>query len=87
MIYVRRLAGKIQVKGQIVMGTSWVRDLEDTHNIQNLFQIVAEQKTYNFIEDFISNSHVTLLNFQDYHICIDARTQSGVDGRPKLRHW
>mmetsp|Transcript_18373 Transcript_18373/g.28769 ORF Transcript_18373/g.28769 Transcript_18373/m.28769 type:complete len:328 (-) Transcript_18373:37-1020(-) len=47
MIYgYRRIGGKIQYKGQIEMGTTWLRDLEDTQAIQNLFQIVAVEKTY-----------------------------------------
>mmetsp|Transcript_19181 Transcript_19181/g.53846 ORF Transcript_19181/g.53846 Transcript_19181/m.53846 type:complete len:488 (+) Transcript_19181:60-1523(+) len=47
MIYgYKRIADKIQKKGEFFLGTTWIRDLFDTDQLSNLFQIVAEKKTY-----------------------------------------
>jgi hypothetical protein len=41
-----RSSGYFQYKGSIVLGPSWLRDLQDTPQVKNSFQIVCKNKTY-----------------------------------------
>jgi len=46
LIYAYDVVGSYVFKGEIALGTTWLRDLIDTPAVQNAFQIVSSKKTY-----------------------------------------
>lgn len=74
----RRVNGQLQYKGHIMLATSWVRDLLDTANVQNMFQVVSPGKTYTFF--FNSATHKAEW-FQAINGCIERL----VEKEPRLK--
>jgi len=47
----RQILNNFQYNGTIDLGPSWVRDLEDSDKVKNIFQIVGVKKTWTFYTD------------------------------------
>jgi len=65
-----------QYKGTILLGTTWIRDLEDTEKAKNLFQIVTEKKTWTFMAE---TAHKKMDWMGDIQFCIDQLVKMNPD--------
>lgn len=46
LVYAYQILSSYTFKGEIFLGTTWIRDLPDTEVVKHAFQIVSQKKTY-----------------------------------------